>query len=314
MKTIKISIITSIISLAFSGLLFAFGFLYFAGFSRGWFSTNTTVDANGFALQVEEDSSITTISTYAFRYDGMYGAICVDVQNNSELTMSEYDVIFTDKNVNTPLFFRVVARGIPNSQNGSITVTIPCTTTLYSENSTIIEQGDSSIVQKVLSNIVTCKIGYGLVLNGSRTVDNYIPVATTTSRNENNVSIFTGVRDLMRKEVMDTYNVESAKFINNESFDEDDNILSAEKTTTSISLTIDYDDYKDYLCAVNVDSETGQIVSYDYDAAEKDCLVFYVEFDYDDNLVNIYRQHSNDSGFVEFVNDFGIITIKENRG
>ena len=314
MKSAKINVALSISSMIFIGLLLAFFFIYFFGFSRGWFSTSTTVNANGFSLEVEGDSMITTISTYAFRYDGMYGAICVDVQENSELTMSEYDIIFTDKNVNTPLFFRIVARGIPNTEGGSITVTIPCTNPNYSESSNEVAIDDGKIAQKILSNIVTCKVGCGLVIDGVRTVDNFVPVPTIDSRNEQNISIFTGVRDLMKKDVMAANNVESGKFINDEVFDGDGNVISATKTTTSISLTIDYDDYKDYLCAVTVDNETGKIVSYDYDAETEDCLVFYVELDYEDNLVNLYRSHSNDSGFVEFLNDFGTITIKENRG
>ena len=313
-KALKSKFISAIASLSFAGIIAILAVIFFTDYSLGWYSENRRPVANGFQIVIEENSSVTTLSTYAFRYDGMFGAVCLHIQDNTEIQMSEYDVIFTDKNVNTPLFFRVVARGIPNAAGGSITVTIPCTTPNYSTTSTISSSGDGLYAQNVLSNLITCKLGCGIVLNGTRTVDNYIPVGTSETRVEENVTIFTGVRDLMNKNNMAANNVKSGKFINNETFDEDGSIVSAEKTTTTISLTINYEDYQDYLCGVIVDEETGNITKYDYDAEEKDCLVFYIEFDYDDNLINLYEQHTNDSGLVEFRNDIGIISIKDNRG
>ena len=90
---------------------------------------------------------------------------------------SEYDVIFTDKNVNTPLFFRVVAQGIPNTEGGYISVTIPCTTPNYSQSSNTITAGDGLNAQGVLSNVITCKLGCGLIENEQRVTDAYFPEA-----------------------------------------------------------------------------------------------------------------------------------------
>ena len=312
MKLTRKKLISAIISLSFAGLIAILATIFFTDYSLGWYSENSKIKANGFKIETEENSAVTTLSTYAFRYDGMYGAICIQIEDNTEIAMSEYDVIFTDKNVNTPLFFRVVARGVPTS-GGSITVTIPCTTPTYSLNSAVSTLNDGKGALDVLSNLVTCKLGFGLMLNDEKVVDNFIPVQTTSSRIESNISIFTGVRDLMAKNKMAQNKVESGKFINNEEFDEDDNIISAEKTTTTISLTISYDDYEEYLCGVTIDEETKEITEYDYNAETKDCLVFYIEFDYDDNLINLFRQHTEESGLVEFRNDIGVISIKDNR-
>lgn len=313
-KALKTKLISAIVSLSFAGIIAILAVIFFTDYSLGWYSENRIVSSKGFKIATEENSSVTTLSTYAFRYDGMYGAVCLQIQDNTEIAMSEYDVIFTDKNVNTPLFFRVVAQGIPNSSGGSITVTIPCTTPNYSTTSNVIDFGDGLEAQNVLSNLITCKLGCGIVLNNTRTVDNYIPVGTSESRVENNVTIFTGVRDLMNKNNMVQNNVKSGKFINEEVFDEEGMITGATKTTTTISLTINYEDYVDYLCSVTVDEETNEITSYDYEAEEKNCLVFYIEFDYDDNLIDLYRQHTEESGLAEFRNDIGVISIKDNRG
>ena len=63
-----------------------------------------------------------------------------------------------------------------------------------------------------------------------------------------------------------------------------------------------------------IDEETKEITEYDYNAEVKDCLVFYIEFDYDDNLINLFRQHTEESGLAEFRNDIGVISIQDNRG
>ncbi len=314
MKPLKSKLISAIVSLSFAGIIAVLAVIFFTDYSLGWYSENRKLSAKGFQISIEENSSVTTLSTYAFRYDGLYGAVCLQIGDNTEIAMSEYDVIFTDKNINTPLFFRVVAQGIPNSAGGSITVTIPCTTPNYSTTSNVIQNDDGLSAQNVLSNLITCKLGCGLVLDGTRTVDNYIPQSTSQARVESNVTIFTGVRDLMNKNNMAANNVKSGKFINNEEFDENDTIVSAKKTTTQISLTIEYEDYQDYLCSVVTDPTTNEITSYDYESDNKDCLVFYIEFDYDDNLINLYRQHTEESGLAEFRNDIGVISIKDNRG
>ena len=104
--------------------------------------------------------------------------------------------------------------------------------------------------------------------------------------------------------------VSLAKYINEIQKDNDGNITSARKTTTSITLGLNYEDYADYLCGVELD-ENGKVVAYNYNAEEKDCLVFYIEIDYDDDLVHMFRSHTNEDTLAEFRNDIGTISIKE---
>ena len=310
MKLTRKKLISSIISLSFAGLLAFLTIFFFTDYSLGWYSENRQVKSTGMGITIESQSAVTTLSCYAFRYDGMFGAICLDVSDNPEIAMSEYDVIFTDKNVNTPLFFRVVAQGIPNTEGGYISVTIPCTTPNYSQSSNVITAGDGLNALGVLSNVITCKLGCGLIENEQRVTDAYFPEATTETRVEHNVSIFTGVRDLMKPANATANKVQSGKYINNIEKDEDGNVLSAKKTTTLITLGLNYEDYADYLCGVELD-ENGKVVAYNYNAEEKDCLVFYIEIDYDDDLVHMFRSHTNEDTLAEFRNDIGTISIKE---
>ena len=310
MKLTRKKLISSIISLSFAGLLAFLTIFFFTDYSLGWYSENRQVKSTGMGITIESQSAVTTLSCYAFRYDGMFGAICLDVSDNPEIAMSEYDVIFTDKNVNTPLFFRVVAQGIPNTEGGYISVTIPCTTSNYSQSSNVITAGDGLNALGVLSNVITCKLGCGLIENEQRVTDAYFPEATTETRVEHNVSIFTGVRDLMKPANATANKVQSGKYINNIEKDEDGNVLSAKKTTTLITLGLNYEDYADYLCGVELD-ENGKVVAYNYNAEEKDCLVFYIEIDYDDDLVHMFRSHTNEDTLAEFRNDIGTISIKE---
>ena len=310
MKLTRKKLISSIISLSFAGLLAFLTIFFFTDYSLGWYSENRKLKYTVMGITIESQSAVTTLSCYAFRYDGMFGAICLDVSDNPEIAMSEYDVIFTDKNVNTPLFFRVVAQGIPNTEGGYISVTIPCTTPNYSQSSNVITAGDGLNALGVLSNVITCKLGCGLIENEQRVTDAYFPEATTETRVEHNVSIFTGVRDLMKPANATANKVQSGKYINNIEKDEDGNVLSAKKTTTLITLGLNYEDYADYLCGVELD-ENGKVVAYNYNAEEKDCLVFYIEIDYDDDLVHMFRSHTNEDTLAEFRNDIGTISIKE---
>ncbi|MBR4236836.1 hypothetical protein IKQ02_00210 [bacterium] len=310
MKLSRKKLISAIVSLSFASLLAFLTIFFFTDYSLGWYSENRYVQSRGIGITVESQSAVTTLSCYAFRYDGMFGAVCLDVSNNPEIAMSEYDVIFTDKNVNTPLFFRVVAQGIPNTEGGYISVTIPCTTPNYSQSSNTITAGDGLNAQGVLSNVITCKLGCGLIENARRVTDSYFPVETSETRVEDNVSIFTGVRDLMKPANASANKVVSGKYINNIQKDNDGNITSASKTTTAITLTLNYEDYADYLCGVELD-EDGIVTDYDYEAEEKDCLVFYIEIDYDDDLVNMFRSHTSEDTLAEFRNDIGTISIKE---
>lgn len=127
-----------------------------------WFSMNTSVTAKGMSVTVSKMSSIDILSSYAIRYDGNYGAIAYDLSGgNKNIAMSEYDYVFTDRNVNTPLFIRMEITNFNTSND--LTVTIPCSHTSYKTGGK---------VDPYLSNVIGAKFLYGLGTSASLSVDN----------------------------------------------------------------------------------------------------------------------------------------------
>ena len=111
--------------------------------TMAWFALNKEVSAPGMNVSVASSSNINIVSCYAVRYDGNYGAIAYDISDGSKsVTMSEYDYIFTDRNVNTPLFLRVELTNF--NQNSDLTITIPCTGAY--KNGTVIEPNLSNVI------------------------------------------------------------------------------------------------------------------------------------------------------------------------
>ena len=102
-------------------------FSLFASFSAAfaWFSSVNTIDnsTTGFGVNYDE-STITATSVYCVKYDGIDGGVATKVtEENYSLVMSEYDYIFQDKNVNTPLFLRIVIEGFNKAKD--LTVVVP---------------------------------------------------------------------------------------------------------------------------------------------------------------------------------------------
>ena len=126
-----------------------------------WFSSNRSVEATGLSVTVKKGSSIKLLSCYAIRYDGNYGALATNVMNGgASIAMSEYDYIFRDRNVNTPMFLRM---GITNfDTSNDLTVTIPCTGGYKTDNK----------VEPYLSNVVSAKFMCGIKSGNTVSVDN----------------------------------------------------------------------------------------------------------------------------------------------
>ena len=150
--TVKIAAATSMV-------VFSLG-AAFAG-SMAWFNAVTAqgTGANGFSAYA--GSNIDILSCYAVRYDGSHGAVAVDVSGgNQKIAMSEYDYIFTDRNVNTPLFLRMEIAGFDTTKN--LSVSIPCSGSYKNE---------SNQVEPYLSNVVCAKFLYGLKQGNNLVVD-----------------------------------------------------------------------------------------------------------------------------------------------
>ena len=127
-------------------------FSVFAG-SIAWFNMNRAVSEGSDGFNVAAVSSIHILSAHAIRYDGTAGARATDLLSGEvSITMSEYDYIFRDRNVNTPLFFRLVITGFDTGSD--LHVTIPCSGDIYN-------QGETSVANN-LSNVISVKFLTGL--------------------------------------------------------------------------------------------------------------------------------------------------------
>ena len=127
-------------------------FSVFAG-SVAWFNMNRAVSEGSDGFNVAAVSSIHILSAHAIRYDGTAGARATDLLSGGvSIAMSEYDYIFRDRNVNTPLFFRLVITGFDTGSD--LHVTIPCSGDIYN-------QGERSVANN-LSNVISVKFLTGL--------------------------------------------------------------------------------------------------------------------------------------------------------
>ena len=127
-----------------------------------WFTMNQEVSTTGMSVTVATTSSVNILSCYAVRYDGNYGAIAYDISSgNSNVTMSEYDYIFTDRNVNTPLFLRIELTNFDT--NKDLTVTIPSTGAYK----------NGSVIEPYLSNVISAQFLTGLKSGSNIVPDEY---------------------------------------------------------------------------------------------------------------------------------------------
>ncbi len=154
-----------------------------------WFSTNLVAKASGLSVSVSVGSTIRLLSCYAIRYDGNYGAIAVNVLNGgASIAMSEYDSIFKDRNVNTPMFLRMEIAGYDTSND--LQVTIPCTGAFKAGN----------VVEPNLSNVVSAKLMCGLKTGNSVIADNNTWSGDNVHTNEV-VASYQGMQENFRGEV-----------------------------------------------------------------------------------------------------------------
>ena len=128
-----------------------------------WFNNvqHSNTQSDGFLI--EGGSSLNIESAYAVRYDGNYGATATNLFLNSTIAMSEYDYIFKDRNVNTPLFLRLELSGF--TKDNDLSITIPCTHGYKIDG--------TNQISNYLSNVVSAKLLRGLTTNGVNSKDTY---------------------------------------------------------------------------------------------------------------------------------------------
>ena len=150
-KNIKVIAATTMCLFTLSGLFTT---------TLAWFSANKEVQGTGMGVTVASVSSVDILSCYAVRYDGNYGAIAIDISGgNASITMSEYDSVFLDRNVNTPLFLRMEITNFSTSDD--LSVTIPCSGNYKTGNK----------VDPYLSNVVSARFMTGINVGGSIVAD-----------------------------------------------------------------------------------------------------------------------------------------------
>ena len=176
-KKMKIAAVTSM-------MVFSL-FVAFAGVFA-WFTTITSINngANDFPIY-HDDSEITAVSVYCIKYDGIYGATATRLTNEDySFTMSEYDSIFTDKNINTPLFLRIEIDHFDKTK--PLTISVPC--------SGDYKTGSNTYVNNYLSNVVSVKFSYGLQTTGGLIKDSY-NLTESYIEGGNAEIIYKGMRD-----------------------------------------------------------------------------------------------------------------------
>ena len=265
--------------------------------SVAWITMNRRVNSENSKMTIQSVSNVTTISCFALQYDGICGAICHKIGPDAEhgevssVTMTEFDKIFRDRNVNTPLIFVVEIGNVPTESDDYISVKVPCTAkyilpeTGVATNCYVTGDEDYSI-QQYISNVLSVK----LACDGNITS----PTPTRETRIENNVILFT-----TQLITFESVTGDQAGTLANASTA--DGVTTYSKTDY-VELKLGYSDYASFLFDAT-----------DYSGTSKH-LTLYIEFDYYDELMDIFIDHLNESNDnTAFEDDLGTIQIQTGK-
>ena len=242
-----------------------------------WFNNvqHSNTQSDGFLI--EGGSSLNVLSCYAVRYDGQQGAIAIDVLNSQQgIVMSEYDYIFKDRNVNTPLFLRMELSNFVPTQD--LVITVPCNGAY---------KDDNEVINPFLSNVVWAKFMYGLKVDGDVNVDD----KTWTGNTVSNADVIASYQGML----------ERAKDSAGKSY------VSNNSKTNSITLTLSHSDSGVF--------DDDFIITRTIGGEEVDTVVVFLEFDYyavrgGVNLVQQYVDSQKTLDFeLSFASDIQSIAI-----
>lgn len=239
-----------------------------------WFNNVSHHESQSDGFLIEGGSSVNIESAYAVRYDGTNGAMATNLFTNPAIEMSEYDYIFTDRNVNTPLFLRLELTGF--TKTNDITITVPCTGSYKEDGSTAIANN--------LSNVISLKLLSGLKVGGSIVKDTY-----TWSGDSASTAAVKSSYDGMLALANDKSLPAGTPYV-----------VSSAKTTTSITLT---------LSAATVFNQSMIITD-----GEEEKVIIFIEFDYHvTKTVNLVSEYINSYNGAyhdfSFVDDIGTIVL-----
>lgn len=243
-----------------------------------WLRQNRVVDNNeGMALKARNYSDMTTVICHALKYDGIQKASATLIDEDGELiVMSEYDRVFTDRNVNTPMIVRIMMN-IPEEFDadtpGHLIINVPC----------VDEYLDGVHIGNSLSNVITVKAGLGLTT--SQTLDTV--GSTDAAVQAAKVDLYQGAVASLKAHpsASDSFvKVASGSFMDFEK-------------VNNLTLTVPYSDY------------VGHIQG----SGAQRYIILYVEFDYDDTLIDNYMtcyETVPDDLKTDFLPDVGIIYLE----
>lgn len=268
--------------------------------TTAWFSLNRQIKNSNIGMTIQSVSDVATLSCYALRYDGTIGAVCYKIGEHPEngevqdVEMTEFDRIFRDRSVNTPLIYVVELANVPESGDHDIIVKIPCNEHFirFADgavlNSYTADSNSRFVIQRFISNIVSVKVACGDSIT--------TPTPTTTQRIPNNVQIFTTQQAVFR------------------------DLTDGDSVGQFASVT-DNDTVFDKQMAVQVKISQAEYASKLYEAEDDQGikskhLMLYIQFDYDQKLMDAFIEHMMDDseGDVAFDNDFGTIQILVKAG
>lgn len=234
-----------------------------------WLTITEKANTSGIDVSVEDTSQVALVSAYAIKYDGIFGAMVSNLLNeNTQIEMSEYDNIFTDRNINTPLILRFEVEIEDIEVNDSITITIKADANYTNNSKTTFTSGD--YILNYLSNVISISVGCGLSIDGNSIIDNYNPSIAEEAK-----IIYDGAR----KRLEELGNIKSY-------IDYENKIKS-----DTIQIIMNRSEYEDYL--VN------------------NYLIFYIDFNYNNNLIDDFTKNSlNTNGHIVFNQDIEKISFK----
>ena len=276
----------------FIALVLCISFATFA-----WFSNNKQIKSSNKAMTIQAVSDVTTLSCYALRYDGTYGAICYSIGDGegqvTDVEMTEFDRIFRDRAVNTPLIYAVELGNVPDTEGYYIYVKVPCTEKFINigNNTTTnnhTDDGTPFIIQRYISNVISVKVNCGASISPL--------TATTTNRDQNNIDVFQAQNTAFKSITSGDKVGEFASVTNN------DTVFSKD---TYVEVKLSQLEYHQYIYPGT--NEQGQ---------SENRLMLYIQFDYDDVLMDAYiDQMSEDSDYdINFEDDLGVIQILVGAG
>ena len=249
-----------------------------------WFASKRSESAESNEFVIYQDTSnITTISCYAIKYDGVYGAMAKKLVSgaDNEFKMSEYDYILRDKNINTPLFLRVEISGFNTSKD--LQISIPC------EGAYLVN--GQNYINPYLSNVVCSKFSHGLLINNNVVPDTYVLEDDEIVGGDVN-TIYMGMRDRVAS-------MEGTPFVK-----------SSSRKDSTIYLDLDHTSLY----------QPANIISRDVDGDgnNEDIVVIYLVFDYyETNSVNLVEDYVNSyDGLgldysLNFSSDIGLMTLRD---